>query len=309
MRNNLLQAVRGVAGIVACGFIPWVAMPAPAASDAPAYVGSEACKVCHEEIYNNLKKTPHSAVDTGARPGWTGRACESCHGPGGKHVESASAADIKNPDKETSTQVDRTCLTCHLNQRTPGGRIASGHARDEVGCTTCHSIHGQGGAKLVLHANAEINAKCSTCHISQWASFNKPYKHRLIENAMSCVDCHNPHASIRPDTLTASFGDEPGCLNCHGDKRGPFIYEHAPVRDEGCTACHEPHGSANPRMLIRHEVRLVCLECHSNLPFSANTVIGGVAPAFHDLRSTRFQDCTICHVKVHGSYADREFLR
>jgi predicted CXXCH cytochrome family protein len=31
-------------------------------------------------------------------------------------------------------------------------------------------------------------------------------------------------------------------------------------------ACHQPHGSANPRMLTRHEVRFVCLECHSNLP-------------------------------------------
>jgi len=309
MRNSLRKAVRG-AGIVVLGFVPWIAVPADAATgESPAYVGSEACKVCHEEIYNNLKKTPHSEIDAGARRGWEQKACESCHGPGGKHVESASADDIKNPSKQTSEAVDRTCLTCHLNQRTPGGRIASGHARDQVACTTCHSIHGAGGATLVTRNKAEINAKCSTCHLSQWASFNKPYKHRLPENAMSCVDCHNPHASLRPDTFTASFGNEPGCLSCHSDKRGPFVYEHAPMRLEGCTACHEPHGSANPRMLVRHVQRLVCLECHSNLPVATNTTIGGVPPAFHDLRSTRFQECTTCHVKVHGSYVDRMFLR
>ena len=66
-------------------------------------------------------------------------------------------------------------------------------------------------------------------------------------------------------TLAQSFGaNEPGCLNCHGDKRGPFTFEHAPVRFEGCSTCHEAHGSANPRMLVRREVRFVCLECHEN---------------------------------------------
>ncbi|MCL6507863.1 MAG: cytochrome c3 family protein, partial [Bryobacteraceae bacterium] len=80
------------------------------------------------------------------------------------------------------------------------------------------------------------------------------------------------------------------------------------VRVEGCTACHQPHGSANPRMLTRHEVRFVCLECHSNLPVPA-AAAGGVPPAFHDLRSPRFRNCTTCHVKIHGSYIDRAFLR
>jgi DmsE family decaheme c-type cytochrome len=292
------------------------AKPAPAAPEPakPAeYVGSETCKACHEEIFNNLQKTPHFAIETGARRGWKQRSCESCHGPGSKHAESASPDDIQNPAKRTAGEVDRTCLTCHLNQNTPVGRLASGHAKDEVGCTTCHSIHGGGGAKLVVHNKAEINAKCSSCHVSEWAAFNRPYKHRLPEGAMSCVDCHNPHASFQFDTVRRSFGNEPGCLQCHSDKRGPFVYEHAVVRLEGCTACHEPHGSANPRMLIRHEVRLVCLECHANLPIPAsvgkNPNIGVVPPALHDLRSPRFQNCTICHVKVHGSYVDRNFFR
>ncbi|HOL73859.1 MAG TPA: cytochrome c3 family protein, partial [Bryobacteraceae bacterium] len=77
---------------------------------------------------------------------------------------------------------------------------------------------------------------------------------------------------------------------------------HAPVQLEGCGTCHEPHGSANPRMLTRSEVRFVCLECHSNI--TAGKTIGGVPPAFHDIRSPRFQNCTICHTKIHGSYVD-----
>jgi len=290
------------------------AQPATAESEKPSeYVGSETCKACHEEIFNKLQKSPHFAVETGARRGWKERSCESCHGPGSKHADSASSENIKNPAKLTAGEVDRTCLNCHLNQNTPVGRLAAGHARDQVACTTCHSVHGEGGAQLVVRNRSEINANCASCHVSAWTTFNRPYKHRLPEGAMSCVDCHNPHASFQVDVTRTSFGNEPGCLQCHSDKRGLFIYEHPVQRIEGCTACHEPHGSVNPRMLVRQQVSLVCLECHANLPIrqtiSKNPFTGGVPPAFHDLRSPRYQNCTTCHVKIHGSYVNREFLR
>ena len=113
--------------------------------------------------------------------------------------------------------------------------------------------------------------------------------------------------------MTQAFSsNEPGCLNCHGDKRGPFAFEHAPVRFESCATCHEPHGSANPRMLVRQEVRQVCLECHAALPGAARNragTVGVVPPAFHNLLSPRFQNCTVCHQKIHGSHADRNLLR
>jgi DmsE family decaheme c-type cytochrome len=111
--------------------------------------------------------------------------------------------------------------------------------------------------------------------------------------------------------MAQSFGaNEPGCLNCHGDKRGPFTFEHGPVRFEGCAACHEPHGSANARMLTRQDVRFVCLECHANLPTGNTTgTIGVVPPSFHDLRVPQFQNCTVCHQKIHGSYVDRDLLK
>ena len=128
---------------------------------------------------------------------------------------------------------------------------------------------------------------------------------------MTCVDCHNPHGSILPAMTQTFAANEPGCFQCHGDKRGPFTFEHPPVRFEGCPACHEIHGSANPRMLIRAEVRYVCLECHANLPGVNNKTgtIGVVPPSFHDLRSPIFQNCTVCHQKIHGSYVDRNLLR
>jgi DmsE family decaheme c-type cytochrome len=291
---------------------PAAAQP-PAEVNKPAeYVGSETCQVCHEDIAKAFEKNPHHAVETDKKRGWETKACESCHGPGSKHAESASAADIRQPAKLKPAETDRICLTCHQNQPTHVGRINNSHAKNQVSCVACHAIHKNGPNGLVARKPVDINQQCAGCHANVWANFQKPYKHRLPEGAMSCVDCHNPHGSVLPRGLQTARANEPGCFNCHGDKAGPFPFEHAPVRLEGCSACHQPHGSANPRMLTRHEVRFMCLECHANLPTPtapANGTLGTVPPALHDLRNPRFQNCTLCHQKVHGSYVNRDFFK
>ena len=53
------------------------------------------------------------------------------------------------------------------------------------------------------------------------------------------------------------------CYKCHADKQGPFVYEHVPVKTEGCSSCHTPHGSTNPRLLKVSLVNMLCLQCHT----------------------------------------------
>ena len=74
------------------------------------YVGSETCQACHEDIHAAFQKDPHAVVDTDKKRGWETRACESCHGPASKHVESASADDIRNPAKLGAAKADESCL-------------------------------------------------------------------------------------------------------------------------------------------------------------------------------------------------------
>jgi len=277
---------------------------------AAPYAGSEPCAICHEDIAKAFAQNPHHAVETDNKRGWQGRACEACHGPALEHTETADAAKIRNPLKLAAAAADKICLTCHLNQPTHVGRLESSHAKDQIPCTSCHSVHANGPRGMVARTPAAVNQQCANCHSNAWAQFQKPFHHLLPEGAMSCVGCHNPHGSTRP-AMTQSFAsNEPGCFNCHGDKRGPFTFEHAPVRFESCATCHEPHGSANPRMLVRQEVRLVCLQCHANLPTVKTAGVSGVVPpAFHDLRSPRYQNCTVCHQKIHGSHIDRNLLK
>lgn len=278
------------------------------------WAGAEQCALCHEDLSKAFARNRHHVIDKMAlgktKEDFRGKVCESCHGPGAKHAESVDPKDIRQPAKLPGMEATKICQSCHFNSKTLSGRDMSAHGRNQVQCTTCHKIH-EAPARDVS-ASKQVTQLCQGCHSSVVAEFKRPHHHPVPEEAMSCVDCHNPHGGSRLKQLKAVNGNEPGCLKCHGDKRGPFAFEHAPVKLEGCAACHEPHGSANPRMLTRHEERFVCLECHANLGASgslATKTSGGVPPAFHDLRSARFNKCSTCHVKVHGSQSSRALLR
>ncbi len=276
---------------------PWLILALTAAvalaADAPK-ADVEICQACHEEVLKAFPGKRHAQQN-----------CASCHAGFEKHQESAEAKDVTNPQELKPKASEDICLSCHRNDRTHQGRIQSGHARSQTSCLACHSVHHDDRPK---RAAADVNRQCSACHTGAWAEFQKPHRHPVTQGgAMSCVSCHNPHGQPLSRVAKVQF-NETGCLSCHSDKRGPFAFEHAPVRLEGCTACHEPHGSTNPRMLTRPEVRQLCLECHSGIG-SARATLGGAPPAFHDLRSARYRNCSVCHTKVHGSHVSKALLR
>jgi DmsE family decaheme c-type cytochrome len=288
------------------------------AGDASGYAGNEACAACHEELATAFAKTSHRAIEREKKRGWEGRSCESCHGPGLKHGESGGdIAAIVNPAKLPAVAENQSCLGCHSNRPARAGGILSGHGGGEVACGACHTVHpkppgeAKGSQELVTRRKSAQNAQCASCHPAAEAAFQRPHTHPVAQGAMSCVDCHNPHAGTGFDGHRATFANESPCLTCHANLRGPFVFEHAPMRLEGCGACHAAHGSVNPKLLTRAEVRTVCLECHSDLTAVSGLPggAGAVPPAFHDLRSPRIQACSTCHRKIHGSNVDRSLRR
>src|SRR3954451_17556804 len=89
--------------------------PAASAASASGYVGSNACKTCHADVWMNFYKNPHyKSIASGKEPeAKTG--CEGCHGPARKHVENLGG---KNTIPHAFSlmapaQVMDTCLTCH----------------------------------------------------------------------------------------------------------------------------------------------------------------------------------------------------
>jgi DmsE family decaheme c-type cytochrome len=294
------------------------AAPASAAPVNGGYVGSAVCKGCHPDVWMNFPKNPHfKSVASGKEtPAHTG--CEGCHGPGAAHVKAGGgkmtiphAFSLMSPG-----QIVEDCLQCHSKDISRANIRRSVHTDADVVCSTCHSIHKAQTPKFLL---AKVQKDlCYGCHQTVRAQFNMPVKHRVNEGVIQCSDCHNPHGTfaatwrmgVRPRMVDQAAGSEEACIKCHQDKRGPFVFEHAPVRVEGCETCHSPHGSTNSKLLRRPVVFTMCLECHNGAGTFGRANAGVPAQSSaHNMLDPRFQNCTTCHVKIHGSNSDANFLR
>ncbi|MGA9414406.1 MAG: DmsE family decaheme c-type cytochrome [Terriglobales bacterium] len=274
---------------------------APAASapspDASKYVGAETCKTCHEETYNAWEKTPHWKTMLNKEGGPSHQGCEGCHGPGADHV--AGGGDVTKifRFKDASTKkVDATCLTCHAGAHPNFDR--SPHAKANVGCTSCHSVHHSTEEKLLKAAQPAL---CFQCHSDTKPAFNMPFHHKVIEGLITCSDCHDVHGTFLANNLKSTADQNMICTKCHTETRGPFVYEHVAVKAEGCLGCHTPHGSQNARLLNMPSINPLCNQCHSGV--AANTVHGMSAG------SSETVTCTNCHTYIHGSNMNAAFLR
>jgi DmsE family decaheme c-type cytochrome len=282
------------------------ATAAPAPSAGAQYVGADVCKGCHEELFNKLQLTPHSnLLKEGKKVGaveWHG--CESCHGPGSAHVEGGGDVTKIISFKNLSVQdASARCLTCHSLGAEHANFVRSSHATNGIGCLNCHSPHHAKTERSLLIEQTPL--LCYQCHTEQRAEFSRPYRHRVNEKLITCNDCHNAHGTMLPRQLRTSWSQDQVCFQCHNDTKGPFVFEHLPVKTEGCTICHMPHGSTNPRLLRVSQINLLCLQCHtlsmSNVPSQPP-----IGPAHN--QAQKYQACTTCHVYVHGSNTSEVFF-
>jgi DmsE family decaheme c-type cytochrome len=286
----------------------------PAAVDttknASDYVGSETCKTCHEDIYNNWAKTPHWKTTLNTKGGPSKQGCESCHGPGKAHVDGGGDVTKIFTFKGVSPKtISDRCLTCHAGGPEHMHALNSVHTLNKVSCIDCHSPHHATTREfLLVKAQPQL---CYSCHLEKKAEFAMPFHHRVNEGLIQCSDCHNPHGTELPKQVRMASTQDAVCFKCHAEKQGPFVFEHEPVKVEGCTSCHIPHGGANPHMLRVSNVNLLCLQCHTMTPTGSKVGFSGGppgTPSFHS-QETFFKSCTLCHIQIHGSNFDATFFK
>jgi predicted CXXCH cytochrome family protein len=170
------------------------------------FVGNHACADCHKDIVQKFPASPHARIHSGdaAMAGQSG--CESCHGPGSKHIEAGGAKFIINPRNDPAS-----CFQCHLDIQAEFGLpqhhpVIEGH----MSCGQCHDPHGgdifkpAGGLAM-----ARQNESCAQCHRDQTRPF--VFEHGVMSEG--CTACHNPHGSINQKMLVES--DPNLCLRCH----------------------------------------------------------------------------------------------
>ena len=283
------------------------AMAAPAKGEKPAasetktadsgqFVGSETCATCHEEVAKKFANNAHTKI--AEMHGKSGVTCEGCHGAGKAHVDGGGdTSKIFNPAKATTKEVDEKCLGCHQGQHANFERSA--HAKANVGCTSCHSVHASKAPEHLLKASQPT--LCFQCHADQQSQFAMPFHHKVNEGAVNCSDCHDPHGTFNKSNLKSTADQNAICTKCHTETRGPFVFEHAPVKAEGCLSCHTPHGSQNARLLNMPTIATLCNQCHSAV--GAGTVHG------IDKGSGTATPCTNCHTMIHGSNLSQAFVR
>jgi predicted CXXCH cytochrome family protein len=214
--------------------------------------GSEACADCHGDITRDFDTAVHSVlVAHGENAQAVG--CESCHGPGSKHIESGGEPHtIVNPRKSPET-----CYQCHVSERgdfsLPYAHPVSAGLLDlkpvHMTCADCHSVH---AGDAVVGGGVSIqkqNDLCVSCHPAQRGPF--VFEHEAMREG--CVSCHEPHGSVNQKMLTER--DASLCLKCHTQLQLPaatttFLIggrDHSSFLTQGTcmsAGCHEAvHGS------------------------------------------------------------------
>jgi DmsE family decaheme c-type cytochrome len=284
------------------------AQPAKPATPALAagFVGDDTCVACHEGEGKSLSATLHGKAANIRTPSANrNQSCESCHGPGKDHSETGDKTKIRVFTTMRPRDVSEVCVSCH-NRSTHALWKGSIHDARNLSCITCHSVHSPKSEYAQLKA-ATITETCVTCHKTQVAKLQRFGHMPVREGKMQCTSCHNPHGSTNVRQLKVGNSVSELCVSCHGEKRGPFLWDHAPVR-EACNTCHDPHGSNNQRMLVA-KLPMLCQRCHIGTRHPS-TIYDGTQLA---ARSNRLigRSCVNCHAQIHGSNspAGNAFLR
>ncbi len=261
--------------------------------------GVQTCLKCHstDAKVTPILQTPH-AVQGDKHSPFAQEGCENCHGASAAHVASRSNSPtvlFKGPNKSSVEDRNAQCLTCHESGLRMNWK-GSQHQNNDIACNDCHTVHNAKDPVLVKLTQPE---KCFTCHTEQRADSMKFSHHPIREGKVICSDCHNPHGSAGPKLLK-EFTVNEVCYTCHMEKRGPLLWEHAPVR-ENCINCHTPHGSSQPRLLVERPPYL-CQECHQEgghqiTPFSGSTLPGQIGENIRLMA----RGCVNCHSQIHGS--------
>jgi predicted CXXCH cytochrome family protein len=181
------------------------AIIAPPGIPGATFVGSDACEQCHDKIAKDFGDASHARLkakgDNAKNIG-----CESCHGPGSKHVESGGGKHtIVNPRKSPDT-----CFQCHLDVKAKF-MLPNSHPvmRGKVSCSDCHNPHKGSALKGGGTQIAKQNETCFKCHTAQRGPF--VFEHQALREG--CTVCHDPHGTVNARMLTERNGTL--CAKCH----------------------------------------------------------------------------------------------
>jgi predicted CXXCH cytochrome family protein len=188
----------------------------PPEIEGASHVGNKVCADCHTNYARVFPASAHGRVhvESARMVGQSG--CESCHGPGSKHVQAGGGRGrfIVNPGKDAMA-----CFQCHLEIHAEF-RLPFHHPVGEgaMNCVQCHDPHGMDIMKPAGGlAMARLNQSCAQCHRDQARPF--VFEHEALREG--CTTCHHPHGAINDKMLVER--DANLCLKCHAQVQGADV--------------------------------------------------------------------------------------
>ncbi len=195
------------------------------------------CLACHAGRVEPVEDTNRLIVHE------KGIGCESCHGPGSRHVELHRAKGhvagtedltIVNPAKLPRPLLESVCGACHMNG--PARILLRGRKHTDY----------RSGMPLTDYridyrldsGNEQMTVVGHLEQLRQSACYQK-------SKELTCLTCHNPHASEKPKDRVAFYRQQ--CLHCHTEEtckleRAERLKKEA--RDY-CVACHMPQADTD----------------------------------------------------------------
>lgn len=199
-------------------------------------------------------------------------SCESCHGPGSKHVEYAASPGYKKgevkhsylqPLDGPSTAQINTCAPCHARKADLGAALYDG------GELMDHHIP-EIPSNEYFHADGQVNDEDYI-----YTSF---LQSKMFQRGVKCSNCHDPHSG---KTL---YQANQTCLQCHEKKYDSFEHHKhnmatpAVAQQVNCVSCHMPgkfymgndlrhdHSFRVPRpdLSVQYGTPNACNNCHKD---------------------------------------------
>lgn len=220
------------------------------------------CMSCH----TGMPQTKNGSVNVFEKLP-LGIDCERCHGPGSLHVQEKSNGIIVDTRKHTDwsivnpkrlpwkLQVD-ICQRCHLqgnNVLKPGKSFTDfrpGMHLDSIFTVYMPTYKGNAAFVMAGHAerfqmsecfkasntgdlnkyNANINFTCINCH-NPHVSVKKTNQDRFNQ---TCIGCHNANTNkskLKNCTISASMRENKTCVNCHMPSSDTRDIPHVSIHD------------------------------------------------------------------------------